>query len=186
MCSHFTQRCRPARIYRNAITQAEQITHSSASIILLRSPCAMYHSSSGRALKYLITSHRLVLCIFFQNTYWVIKHFLISFLKKIVFIEKPKIYQNPFLNSSHPHHWFGSSSLLKVTCVVICIHCAINKYKLSHLQEKGTLNLGNGHRLGPKDPFPLNETIKTKHDLSILLPSKIRLKMTVKLRKCTT
>lgn len=47
-----------------------------------------------------------------------------------------KIRQLLFLNSSHSDNWFGSQSLLKVTRVVICIHGAIHKYKLSHLQEK--------------------------------------------------
>lgn len=31
---------------------------------------------------------------------------------------------------------FSADSLLKVTRVVICIHSAINKYKLSQQQEK--------------------------------------------------
>lgn len=58
------------------------------------------------------------------------------FLKKKIFVEMLKIDQNLFLNSSHSYNCFGSHSLLKVTCVVICIPCAINKYKLSHLQEE--------------------------------------------------
>jgi hypothetical protein len=58
------------------------------------------------------------------------------FLKKRVFVEMLKICPEAFLNSSHSNNWFGSGSLLKVTRVVICIRCAINKYKLSHLQEK--------------------------------------------------
>lgn len=47
-----------------------------------------------------------------------------------------KMCQNAFLNSSHSYNWFDAYSFLKVTRAVICIPGAIDKYKLSHLQEK--------------------------------------------------
>lgn len=53
----------------------------------------------------------------------------LPFLQKKVFTEMLKIRQNPFL-------FQVTYSLLKVTRVVICIHSAINKYKLSQQPEK--------------------------------------------------
>ena len=70
----------------------------------------------------------------FQNTYWMVK--LLPPSGENISVEMLKVCLNLFLSLSYSCNWLGAYGFLKVTHAVICIHGTVNKYKLSHLQEK--------------------------------------------------